>query len=140
MTDLTALISALEKATGPDRELDAMIYCWDGGYNFIRIADRTKNIIVRVDGFKEVQSRNAPYCTANIDAALAFMRALLPKDSVFAVLDSRGHCRVRIDLDTEQSAYGATLPIAIMLATLRAKQAEMNHAEWNHKRSHSRDD
>lgn len=38
-TDLQALLERVEGASGPDRELDARLWCWSTGTEFIKIAD-----------------------------------------------------------------------------------------------------
>jgi hypothetical protein len=161
MTDLTALISALEKATGADRELDARIEVALIGSEKSFISadakDNTRRSYGRGAWFSDADNyhvlsstvNNAKLLTASIDAALAFMRAQLPgwrlnveQDQVCDNPDAEGLWKIdtakfRVTLwDTNTKnitsvfgpmAIAPSLPLAILLATLRAKQAEERH-------------
>ena len=128
MTDLTSLIEKLEKATSPDRHLDARI-CWTLG---LEPWAGTDEIHLTHFGIGSRIDKRTPAYTASIDAAVSLAERVLP-----------GWCFDEIRQDWEGSPTGVTgfgwtvemvngltrvqgqaktFPIAILLATLRALQ------------------
>lgn len=67
MTDLAGLVERLEKATGPDRELDCMIYAQVHGWSYPL---RGAAFIERNEAMKE---GNAVHYTSSIDAAMTLV-------------------------------------------------------------------
>ena len=141
---LHELIAWVERSTGPDRELDAALHTnladiaaafefqFDGsaiarnetsdGIGLVRFASP--------GGWEEV-----PRYTASVDAALAFSERLLPgyRFSLFTDGEGKGPmCLALLDDDPVKAEGRApTLPLAIILATLKAKLAlvENEHGE-----------
>jgi hypothetical protein len=137
MTDLTALISALEKATGPDREIDARLTCMIKGWAFIRCFRKDTSDFEYASEFPyHLASCSSPY-SSSVDAALAFMRAQLPgwdwaisqTGLAFGVFLYPPDFSPSDNPNELAVTVSSNLPLAILLATLRAKQAEMNNAE-----------
>jgi hypothetical protein len=138
MTDLTALISALERATGPDRELDLEIGLAFGGWSYVDMPPHGKMIFVPDEKSYYIDHPGSlyPSYTETVDAALAFMLAQLPGwdwSLYSAYVSNEGKdvwLRAVIISPDRKHHIGetaATIELAILLATLRAKQAEMNN-------------
>lgn len=72
------LIERLETATGPDRELDAQIYCAKNGYGFIKFErwnQHAGRLFYSIPGMKpHCESEGFPLYTGSLDAA----RTLIP--------------------------------------------------------------
>jgi hypothetical protein len=114
-TDLTELIERLEKATGPDRELDAAI------------RDALYSPSARVGW--------PPY-TASLDAALALVEEKLPCQWVrldywtdINIERPRASILPKGELIHGFAAHGATLPLALLLALLRALQSQSDRTD-----------
>lgn len=123
------LIERCEKATGPDRFIDAMMHLmlrpelgeapW--------FQPHVAWWVYRGEGQEDDQ--HAPLYTASIDAALALMEKVLPGWSWYAgsvgeqdipqatVTEPFGDCRDFV-------AHAPTAPLAIILAFLRALQSQ----------------
>ncbi|WP_267550301.1 hypothetical protein [Rhizobium rhizogenes] len=119
MQKLEELIAALEKATGPNYELERLITEVSGYPNTNRTAD----------GHIPPNSR-FPNFTASVDAALALIG-----DDEFELTNLYGVARVTVhnqgDFGPSYGSHdGGSLPIAICIAALRAKlHQEKNNAE-----------
>jgi hypothetical protein len=154
VTSLTELREKAERATGPDREIDAAMWAIASGWTLTYLAN---NIIV-ADKPGEVQrvigwidpgqvSRNAsihrddiPRVSASIDAALALVERNLPgwvwQLSKIDGVPSRAplpDCEARVwipsirtrNLRVESAnGQGATPPLAILSALLRALESQ----------------
>jgi hypothetical protein len=111
------ILARIKAATGPDRRLDAGIACYFKGVEFVK--ERKDGWFTYYDGEKDYSLWPHPkHYTASIDASLA----LLEKEfkASIAIIDSRGHCRLRVSLDKEASSYGVTVPLAILAALFTA--------------------
>lgn len=108
MTDYTDIISRLEKAEGPDRELDARIWCTMHGVRFKehydvygRDSDRLTQVVFsrppsrkrEVTGYGYY--KHAELYTASIDAAVALVERLAP-DMRVENLCEWDHPRLRV--------------------------------------------
>ena len=132
MTDLSQLIERLEKAKGPDRELDALIAIKIGGAVRITTGHGTRHQVLWPDneiaqGGDIEMLPDVPLYTASIDAALT----LVPEGWSFEVRASavgdKGQANVWHYLK-EYHAYSqrecASPAIALCIAALRARQGE----------------
>lgn len=148
--DLQALIERVEKATGPDRELDVDIVWaiepdryrsayWNG-----RLGKPGTTLPLKLDGLGRTSVRsNCPALTASVDAALAFMERVLPgwsiqlyrhPDGAYATLYRLGEMASILNGTVERHVItpyyesiricDAHLQLAIVAATLRAVQQE----------------
>jgi len=120
--DLAVLLTRVEKAKGPDRQLDgALVAALQGG-----------------------SSPSQPICalTGSLDAAMGLMRSVLPAWAIEACRFSRAtDARVAIwpeGLRPEccHEAWGATLELAILAAVLKALAADAPRTvtpgvDWN---------
>jgi hypothetical protein len=143
MTDLATIIAALENAAGMDRELDLEIGLAFGGWSYVDMPPHGNMIFVPDEKSYYVDHPGSMYpsYTETVDTALAFMRAQLPGWMVMNLseweaepLRTRGPWQCDLKKIgsgfSERRFFGkcnsAKEPqIAILLATLRAKQAEM---------------
>lgn len=138
MNDAGAIIARLEKATGPDREIDAIIYAqfgeppdlgfpvtmWAAGENvFWKGGTVTQGPVLFLGGDKY------PRFTASIDAALKLMPDG-PGWTFCIWQDHRGNCaQVRrpspIDrgIVPQITKHAATPAIALCIASLKARSA-----------------
>jgi hypothetical protein len=131
MTELLRLAELCEKATGPDRELDALIWCALNGKRYrshnpaYGRADETqvefteppkRTALVSGRG----TSGHAKAYTASIDAAMT----LVPEGWWRNVLDAdNGDCMVELEAENpDRQVYvrAKTWPLAICAAALRA--------------------
>jgi len=118
--DLSRLVERVWKAGGPDRELDAAIGVTIGGLTIDehdpirRWRDERGNTVALLGALPEY--------TSSFDAALALVEKVLPRHRVIITKQPDGTGAVTI-LSYEQSwaGYGATPPLAILLALLSAK-------------------
>lgn len=145
MTDLSSLITALEKAEGPSRELDARIHHFlnpeqrilldPGSVRPRRDAVYGPLSAMPMDNWTDWEGvcRHiaAPPVTASLDAATALVERLLPGCAITtSTIDkpAAGIWRKSADgpwhmLNVETTQHAATLPIAICLAALKAREA-----------------
>lgn len=121
MTDLQGLIERLEKAEGPDRELDLAVLCAvpapSGGWIEVWPDHLTWDSLD--------EGHRAPPLTASIDAALAFSERVRPDWCGLSLLELAGSGRFTIqarDACDPTCAEGshAKPAMAILIATLRA--------------------
>ncbi len=104
MTDtssLSHLIERLEKATGPDRELDASI---------------------NLEVFSQIALPDAPQYTSSIDAAMTLVPEGMEKDFT----DLYGVARVSVGINANPGPFygtheGGSLAIALCIAALKAQ-------------------
>lgn len=139
MTDLTTLIAKLEAATGPDRELDVAISCDIDGCVLEKRGNDRKEWLYPVEGDGGRQDPSAygqflsPRFTSSIDDAVALAERVLPG----FVFDYIGQDYISVDNGYKATGWivevvngkrfqgqAQSLPIAIVIAILRAKQAE----------------
>lgn len=144
MTDISKLIERVEKATGPDRELDCRIaytldFSVDGMGNSFRdfcdVFERDwAEISRRAEMHQSILSHNLPRVTASIDSALALLERVRPgwvcdtlgQDATGTLGDMRGIGWTAEFSNGLQSCQGQapTLPLAIILALLLSLQSE----------------
>jgi len=137
MGDLSELIERLEKATGPDREIDA----WIGYHTDLMNDDMSWR--AKIDSFGIDHAMRAatsgsnvwrvalPNYTASLDATVALIERVLPGwcKQLFEQDDHTWHARVRSPeyrlVATDRDAHDGypTPAIALLLALLRAKEA-----------------
>jgi hypothetical protein len=146
MTPIAELIGKLERATGPDRELDALIAVTVAG--FFEIAPRWEGEPIGYGYFDadgaRIESGHGgdelvPDYTASLDAALALAEKLLPgwklmmhlgglwgepiPGATFSEPDFAALSRKNLPYRRGQ-ANAETLPIAICLALLRSLSSQ----------------
>jgi hypothetical protein len=111
---LASLIARVEAATGPDRRLDLDICAALGTLEYASTAR----------GYTRMPH---PELTASIDAALAFAERVLPGKGwrllYSAMMDWRAHVEPNV---------GKLLPRVLILALLRALQAQASEMENTH--------
>lgn len=138
--NLIKLAERVEAASGPDRELDALIWCALRGVKFVAWYDvygRDSGRLTQVE-YREAprraalvsNGRNVPHAlpfTASLDAAMALM-----PEGARALIDSDGcHCRItKVDDDAWPSdgftGFACTISQAVTAAALRALHAQEN--------------
>lgn len=139
MTDLTTLIAKLEAATGPDRELDVAISCAiDGRVLEKRGNDRKEWLYPQgKDGGRQdpgpygYTTNMSPSFTASIDAAVALAERVLPGLDWGAYSFGEDGAQGKVwkhGWHDDTVIYGdhPSPAIALVIAILRAKQAEGN--------------
>lgn len=127
--DIDALIARLEDATGPDRELDALLAVASG--QFCHIYRTVAGCFVyRAD---EQGGQRAPYFTASIDAALMLVpEGCFPslaknvRSGVWRAWVATVSCDKwnRPKYNTKDAAEAPTPALAICIASLRVKQEQ----------------
>ena len=137
MTSITSLIERIEAATGGDRELDAEIWlaCTPGAtrnkWSYVHKATGRE---CTVDETRDATGRfiTVPSFTASIEAALT----LLPEGWWWSagVCRRENHASVGSEIGTVEGelifeTFGATAPLALLAAILRARQTEPHHDE-----------
>lgn len=148
MTDLSSLISRVEKATGPDRGLDAEIsavlepHLFDApGFTPERPIpsfryDPSENVI-RFDGGGIMDVRFFPPVTSSIDAAVSLAERVLPgwgwgiTHGSEKEEDIQGNVfpkQVPMPAHLDCYGYHRVPAIALVLATLRAVQSQTGEA------------
>lgn len=126
---LTDLIEALQKATGPDREIDRDIADTLGlGPDESWERPKHQRGIINMDvgnWSKGNISRSSPRYTSSVDAAIALAERVLPGRSVMMGWRQSSETRpwARVGLWPDPDATGATPAIALCVATLRALSA-----------------
>ena len=142
MTKYTDIIERLEKATGPDRELDARIWAFLAGVKYVGhyqpYADdsgRTQ-VVYCVPPKRKTEVTNPPRMqhaepvTSSIDAAIALLEQIFPQENCYGFeKDPLGIAAFvsRNDVSSGhwfKEAYAPTAPLAILLATFRALEAQ----------------
>jgi len=128
MPDLSDLISRVEKASGPDRDLEAEIWlaCTPGAtrnkWSYVHKATGRE---CTVDETRDATDRLiiVPSFTTSIDAALT----LLPKGMEFELTNLYGVAAVGMGLNTGSPCYArredGNITLALLSAILRARQA-----------------
>lgn len=135
MTDtssLSHLIERLEKATGPDRELDAEIFC---AINHGFVTHHAAPGFAIKDQFGIIENGNlarspyissnrrvSPQFTSSIDAAMT----LVPKGMEKDFTDLYGVARVSVGINANPGPFygtheGGSLAIALCIAALKAR-------------------
>lgn len=134
MPDLSDLISRVEKASGPDRDLEAEIWlaCTPGAtrnkWSYVHKATGRE---CTVDETRDATDRLiiVPSFTTSIDAALT----LLPKGMEFELTNLYGVAAVGMGLNTGSPCYArredGNITLALLAAILRARQTEPHHDE-----------
>ena len=129
MPDLSDLISRVEKASGPDRDLEAEIWlaCTPGAtrnkWSYVHKATGRE---CTVDETRDATDRLiiVPSFTTSIDAALT----LLPKGMEFELTNLYGVAAVGMGLNTGSPCYArredGNITLALLAAILRARQTE----------------
>lgn len=132
MADLLVLADRVEKLTGPDRDLEAEIWlaCTPGAtrdkWSYIHKATGRE---CTVDETRDATDRLiiVPSFTASIEAALT----LLPEGWWWSAVVCRreNHASVGSEIGTVEGelifeTFGATAPLALLAAILRARQTE----------------
>ena len=118
-SSLSDLIARLEKATGPDRELDEQIQAAISGATLEKQADGRS--AYHRDGFWISIGKVLPY-TSSIDAAMTLVPEGMEKDFT----DLYGVARVSVGINAEPGPFygtheGGSLAIALCIAALRAR-------------------
>lgn len=115
MTDLSSLIERLEKATGPDSELDADIAI-------------ALNVIPSREwwSFNYIKSSILGRYTASTDAAILLAERVLPYESILMGMRQTEKTIpwARIGNLSPSDNTAPTLALALVLATLRAVQSK----------------
>lgn len=129
---LSSLIERLEKASGPDREIDALIFvAVDARDPALRVARSTPLGWYVEAGDDEDRPLLQPEYTKSLDAALALCERVLPAGWCGNVdwgvrMPSATLKHVGLDMYV---AFAATPPLALCLALLRAlSQKESSNA------------
>lgn len=145
MTDLSSLISRVEKATGPDRELDARIWAYFAGVKYVShnapygdVHGRTQ-VEYTVPPMRTRVVTNLPRTphaepvTTSVDAAISLAERVLPgwgwgiTHGSEKAEDVQGNVFPKaIPFPAHLDCYGyhAIPAIALVLATLRALQSK----------------
>lgn len=77
--DLKALVERVEAATGPDRELDAQLWCLGEGVKFSHLSSQSEAIIFfRLGKNGTCREDGWPRYTASLDSSLALCERVLP--------------------------------------------------------------
>ena len=130
---LEDLLARVEQAPGPDRELDGTLWCLSVGYAE-RVSHNPSTVFyTKSSGENANMSRESiPEYSASIDAALALVERLLP------LHDIELHCfhhangtSFYAEIGDQPQVEGATLPLAILAALLRALTTQTEHEASN---------
>lgn len=133
MGDLAELIAKVEKASGPSREIDARLWCSMSGYDWRGGDSFNPSTVFWLDQGRRGNApvRNIAQYTASLDAVVALVEKELPgwacgfdggPKTKIAFVDPRDFAD-RF-LGARFTAEGPTPALALLLALLRAKQAE----------------
>ncbi len=137
MGELSELISRLEKAEGPDREIDA----WIGYHTDLAVEGMSWR--AKIDRFgidhamkaatsdSNIWSTSLPPYTASLDATVALIERVLPGwgwqigpfPKMRAQLAEPIQTNYGPGVGVRGQSTGPTAPIALLLALLRAKEA-----------------
>lgn len=127
------LIDRLSKLEGPDREVDAMLYCFQHGHTYSR--KYGNDYAMWVEGVPhevKIMDRYLEKFTASVDAAIGLAERALP-GWVFDNVGQDFHSvpggyeafgwNVELINGTRVQGQAPTFPLAICIALLRAKEA-----------------
>lgn len=127
MTTIDALIERLRGMTGPDREVDAEIASATGWTHEVNTEEDYE-----CWRDPDERARYLPRFTSSVDSALAFTDRVLPgcavriqrnlNGTMWAQLQRRAADNARLFDVWSESGEQASLPLAILLATLTALQ------------------
>ena len=127
--DLSTLAERLEKATGPDREIDCLIFVATAESPFESYYPDC--VLAVLGGFRaRVEINEIPPYTASIDAALALVEAMLPPYGwSWRVQHTLGSERASIWREGLRSEWSISLtaptaPLAILRALVAALAAQ----------------
>jgi len=143
MSKYTDSIDRLEKATGPDRELDALICVasddrpdWADGYGplwFDGFTARINNLHPNKPSPGNPTVGEIKHYTASIDAAIALVERMMKTYSLSMGIDPSGNGASLVIWPNGFSGYtelgpyegcATSLPVAILLALFRALEAK----------------
>lgn len=140
----TDIIAQLEKATGPDRELDVLIALAVGGYAYEKRGRDTKAWYYRIGGqsyerraVNDFGGRRLPDYTKSLDASLALVGERLPGwagllcvlgtaskqgATLMSPIKETGEDEYGSPVEIYDEAYGeaATAPLAVLVALFKA--------------------
>ena len=142
MTDLTALLTRVDAATGPDRQIDCLLDCLRTGREFIEWTADTGIVGYRFKHHTlgwELGCWRVGY-TASLDAALALVTKMLPgwRWSIGTIQSNGGdYAQLAEPVMTEfgpgigirAQQHAATPPLAVLSALLRALIAKQEVAD-----------
>lgn len=117
------LIERLEKATGPDRELDEMISATlFSEHEFMQLKDAPEGVGCMMYRWPDGQQVSVLRATSSIDAAVKLCELKLPEHT-WGINPTAANV---YDGDPHQgfAVYHKTAPIALCIAILRALQAK----------------
>ena len=125
--ELTALLKRVEKASGPDRELDNLLAFWFTGAPFW-IAEWGEEYEKRPWLAKELcgeeKDTPPPHFTASLDAAIALcervMTPLWGEKPDLLLGRTNGGLTIHCQLGPNTEAFAETLPLAVCAALLRS--------------------
>lgn len=128
---LSALIARVEEGTGPDRELEARVWCALGGFKFVTW-DGAGCVYRDVNGINHVDRLHVRPWTSSLDAVLSLIELKLP--GWFWRVGHGSHAgpwahlnRVHPDSclpEDEATSYAKSPARALLAATLRALQSK----------------
>lgn len=126
MTSLQALAERLEKADGPDRELDAAImHAFDSSaVYYVGVAADGSNRVL------DIYPHGTPPLSASLDAAIALCERVLPDNMRWSISNAAVKPRANVfPLSPTRPIMGpyssaATPALALCLAIVRARIAE----------------
>lgn len=132
MTSIEDLGRRVEEARHGSRELDVLIECVTngGGYDYAtdhRPSTVPGKVVSRHKNGGRTGTYNAPLYTYNVDDALRLIERMLPGTHRHVSIDlfstGRSGCILNVNTDDEMHADGATAPLAIIAALLKALSA-----------------
>ncbi|MBD7992883.1 hypothetical protein H9643_19075 [Ochrobactrum sp. Sa2BUA5] len=123
------LIDRLSKMEGPDREVDAILWCLDNKLTFKKKLHHTYNGYPRFYSFRTAEKGTVgiglvPKYTASVDAAIALAERVLPGANVLIGWGQTKETKpwARIGVIPSHDATGFNLATALCIAILRAKE------------------
>ncbi len=128
--DLTELLARVESASGPDRELDALLWCLAEGAEYERPSTQRETFLYRIGDIYH-RCNDYPAYTASLDDALALVERVLPGWDIQLTLlatlgpqDNRTPRNRVVLLSNSEDALidgeGATPALALLAALLKA--------------------
>lgn len=134
--DLLSFAARVEELTGPDREVDAEVWCIRRGHEFVRW-DGAGVVYRDKDGIQHWPEHRVADATNSVDAVLALIEREFPGwrcrwqgdgDGVHeAFLENRGDFNAIEARHTR--CFAATPALALLSAALRAKAAQQLKGE-----------